>query len=367
MSRKDRLARYSFAELFNGKWGEHSSDMEEEGGASQSRRRRMKTKKTPLINWKDINVDEDSDSSVETARNTKKVKQETKKRGEEVSRSSSSLSGHDIKEENSSVKRKGKELKKKIKPCRECSGCKAPDCNKCRNCLDKTKNGGPNLIRQRCSAKICKKEKNQLLSLKEILDSGTKPAKHNFSKKPSEKPFKRVKPVINDDSDDSIDQMLNNGRNNTSSPILNGLRSRSRCSSTSKSRSPSIPTSISPTTPKSRSTSIDKSRSPSRTKSRSPSRIKSRSHSPQRLMSRSSSPQIEKSISPSSSREKSRSPSPTLMNELSEPPCPDDRQSDDDISGLLDDDDDDIPNENIAICNNEHENIIGTKINIKVK
>ena len=39
--------------------------------------------------------------------------------------------------------------------CRECKGCLAEDCDTCVYCVDKTKNGGPNTIRQACIRRRC--------------------------------------------------------------------------------------------------------------------------------------------------------------------------------------------------------------------
>ena len=47
--------------------------------------------------------------------------------------------------------------KAKSRPCGLCQGCKIKECAKCRNCLDKTKFGGRNVIKQRCMLKVCEK------------------------------------------------------------------------------------------------------------------------------------------------------------------------------------------------------------------
>merc|ERR1712142_1186636 len=48
--------------------------------------------------------------------------------------------------------------KTKSRPCGMCTGCKTQECAKCRNCLDKPKFGGRNVIKQRCTQKVCEKQ-----------------------------------------------------------------------------------------------------------------------------------------------------------------------------------------------------------------
>ena len=47
--------------------------------------------------------------------------------------------------------------KRKRKHCQK-RECRALDCGKCSNCVDKKKFGGPELKRQRCSIKVCPHE-----------------------------------------------------------------------------------------------------------------------------------------------------------------------------------------------------------------
>jgi hypothetical protein len=51
---------------------------------------------------------------------------------------------------------KGRPLRRS-KACGECDGCIRPNCNKCRFCLDKPKNGGPNRLKKRCIHRVCTK------------------------------------------------------------------------------------------------------------------------------------------------------------------------------------------------------------------
>ena len=46
---------------------------------------------------------------------------------------------------------------RRSKACGECDGCVRPNCNKCRFCLDKPKNGGPNRLKKRCVHRVCTK------------------------------------------------------------------------------------------------------------------------------------------------------------------------------------------------------------------
>ena len=46
---------------------------------------------------------------------------------------------------------------KKSSPCGECEGCTREDCGQCRYCKDKRKNGGPDKLKKRCSARECVK------------------------------------------------------------------------------------------------------------------------------------------------------------------------------------------------------------------
>ena len=46
---------------------------------------------------------------------------------------------------------------KKGRPCGECEGCTREDCGECRFCKDKRKNGGPDKLKKRCSARECVK------------------------------------------------------------------------------------------------------------------------------------------------------------------------------------------------------------------
>ena len=45
--------------------------------------------------------------------------------------------------------------RKRKQPCGGCPGCISEDCNECKFCLDKKKNGGPGLKRQRCVKRRC--------------------------------------------------------------------------------------------------------------------------------------------------------------------------------------------------------------------
>ena len=42
-----------------------------------------------------------------------------------------------------------------LRACNGCANCLKPDCGECRYCRDKTKFGGPNVLRKRCVAKVC--------------------------------------------------------------------------------------------------------------------------------------------------------------------------------------------------------------------
>ena len=44
---------------------------------------------------------------------------------------------------------------RRSKGCGLCDGCKRPNCDKCRFCMDKPKNGGPNRLKKRCVLRIC--------------------------------------------------------------------------------------------------------------------------------------------------------------------------------------------------------------------
>ena len=44
---------------------------------------------------------------------------------------------------------------RRSKACGDCEGCKRLNCNKCRFCMDKPKNGGPNRLKKRCIFRIC--------------------------------------------------------------------------------------------------------------------------------------------------------------------------------------------------------------------
>ena len=49
-----------------------------------------------------------------------------------------------------------KKRKRQGKGCGECSGCLVTeDCDKCKHCLDKPRNGGKNTLRQKCMEKRC--------------------------------------------------------------------------------------------------------------------------------------------------------------------------------------------------------------------
>ena len=39
--------------------------------------------------------------------------------------------------------------------CKQCEGCKTPDCNVCTYCLDKPKNGGKLILKQKCKMRVC--------------------------------------------------------------------------------------------------------------------------------------------------------------------------------------------------------------------
>lgn len=47
------------------------------------------------------------------------------------------------------------ELLGKKKRCGQCPGCKAPDCQTCKYCLDMPKYGGPRKLRRPCAKRIC--------------------------------------------------------------------------------------------------------------------------------------------------------------------------------------------------------------------
>jgi len=47
-------------------------------------------------------------------------------------------------------------VRHRFKACTKCSGCLEKNCNACVNCMDKPRNGGMNVIRQRCVKRICK-------------------------------------------------------------------------------------------------------------------------------------------------------------------------------------------------------------------
>ena len=63
-------------------------------------------------------------------------------------------------------------FKMKSKPCQVCAGCKAIECKTCKNCLDKPKFGGSNVIKQRCALKVCEKLQEDK-RLRESLQSKT--------------------------------------------------------------------------------------------------------------------------------------------------------------------------------------------------
>lgn len=44
---------------------------------------------------------------------------------------------------------------RRSKGCGLCDGCKRPNCDKCRFCMDKPKNGGPNRLKKRCVLRVC--------------------------------------------------------------------------------------------------------------------------------------------------------------------------------------------------------------------
>ena len=49
--------------------------------------------------------------------------------------------------------------KHKFKACRTCSGCKEEDCNACVYCLDKPRNGGKLVLKQKCKKRVCENPK----------------------------------------------------------------------------------------------------------------------------------------------------------------------------------------------------------------
>ena len=46
-------------------------------------------------------------------------------------------------------------LRKKWSKCGSCEGCLASDCNECKACMDKLRNGGKNTMRQKCYMRKC--------------------------------------------------------------------------------------------------------------------------------------------------------------------------------------------------------------------
>ena len=44
---------------------------------------------------------------------------------------------------------------RRSKGCGLCDGCRRPNCDKCRFCMDKPKNGGPNRLKKRCVLRVC--------------------------------------------------------------------------------------------------------------------------------------------------------------------------------------------------------------------
>jgi len=49
--------------------------------------------------------------------------------------------------------------KHKLRACKKCSGCLKSDCNVCNYCLDKPKNGGKLVLKQKCKEKLCENPK----------------------------------------------------------------------------------------------------------------------------------------------------------------------------------------------------------------
>lgn len=49
----------------------------------------------------------------------------------------------------------GRSSRTRVMRCSKCAGCRAPDCMKCRHCLDMKKYGGPGLRKQSCKSRKC--------------------------------------------------------------------------------------------------------------------------------------------------------------------------------------------------------------------
>lgn len=66
--------------------------------------------------------------------------------------------------------------RKRIARCGKCAGCTAPDCMKCRNCVDMKKYGGPGHRKQSCKNRVCTAPNTMMLNNDKgeyINDSGT--------------------------------------------------------------------------------------------------------------------------------------------------------------------------------------------------
>ena len=46
-------------------------------------------------------------------------------------------------------------LPRRTKGCGQCAGCKRPNCDACRFCMDNPRNGGKNKLKQRCLHRVC--------------------------------------------------------------------------------------------------------------------------------------------------------------------------------------------------------------------
>ena len=72
--------------------------------------------------------------------------------GEEATKNSRALVVYDDSVENEPV---AKRRKRMGKGCGECEGCRSDDCDQCRHCMDKPRNGGENKLKQKCMARKC--------------------------------------------------------------------------------------------------------------------------------------------------------------------------------------------------------------------
>ena len=112
----------------------------------------------------------------------------------------------EFKDMEGTVKKKnksGRGSRAKGKACKDCAGCRAADCNKCKHCLDKPRNGGANNLKKKCLERTCEQE----LKLDDVNKEISK-LKRKLAQKKLEEQNKTDLQICPPNSEDTLDEKI---------------------------------------------------------------------------------------------------------------------------------------------------------------